>query len=217
MGQAGDQPGGGAYIHALIEEAAYLQAHDEKPATIPPPPPDPAQFKCWFCRKPHQQVQTLFGAEYPVRGPQQLRQRDADLHLRRVRCQVRGVAGPGGTEDPRHAIGRRAGRDRPCRVRPANSVPGRGGLECRRHQRPNGTGDGCRAAFVACLQCGGCRGWASPTVKVGARSCRCPGLWPSRCGAPWCSWSPSLLLLPARAGRASPCSGSRQSGGRLLR
>jgi hypothetical protein len=139
MGQAGDQPGGGAYIHALIEEAAYLQAHDEKPATIPPPPPDPAQFKCWFCRKPYQQVQTLFGAEYAVRGPQQLRQRDADLHLRRVRCQVRGVAGPGGTEDPRHAIGRRAGRDRPCRVRPANSVPGRGGLECRRHQRPNGT------------------------------------------------------------------------------
>jgi hypothetical protein len=70
MEQAGDQPGGGAYVHALIEEAAYLQTNDdEKPATIPRPPPDPAQFKCWFCRKPHQQVQRLFGAEYPLRDP----------------------------------------------------------------------------------------------------------------------------------------------------
>jgi hypothetical protein len=68
MEQTGDQPGGGAYVHALIEEAAYLQTNDdEKPTIIPRPPPDPAQFKCWFCRKPHQHVQTLFGAEYPVR------------------------------------------------------------------------------------------------------------------------------------------------------
>jgi hypothetical protein len=64
MEQGGDQPGGGAYVHALIEEAAYLQTNDEKPTIIPRPPPDPAQFKCWFCRKPYQQVQTLFGAEY---------------------------------------------------------------------------------------------------------------------------------------------------------
>jgi hypothetical protein len=68
MEQTGDQPVGGAYVHALIEEAAYLQTNgDEKPTIIPRPPPDPAQFKCWFCRKPHQQVQTLFGAEIPVR------------------------------------------------------------------------------------------------------------------------------------------------------
>jgi hypothetical protein len=68
MEHTGGQPGGGANVHALIEEAAYLQTNDdEKPTIIPRPPPDPAQFKCWFCRKPHQQVQTLFGAEYPVR------------------------------------------------------------------------------------------------------------------------------------------------------
>jgi hypothetical protein len=42
---------------------------DEKPAIIAEPPPDPAVFKCWFCRKSHQQVQTLLGAEYPVRDP----------------------------------------------------------------------------------------------------------------------------------------------------
>jgi hypothetical protein len=68
--EAHDQPGGDAHIYALTDEAAYLQTDDdEKPAIIPEPPPDPAQFKCWFCRKPHQQVHTLFGAEYPVRDP----------------------------------------------------------------------------------------------------------------------------------------------------
>jgi hypothetical protein len=59
----GDRPGSDAYVYALTDEAAYLQAEDEKPAVIARPPPDPAQFKCWFCRKPHQQVQRLFGAE----------------------------------------------------------------------------------------------------------------------------------------------------------
>ena len=58
-----------AYLYALRDEAAYLQADDEKPAIIAESPPDPAQFKCWFCRKSHQQVQMLFGAEYPVRDP----------------------------------------------------------------------------------------------------------------------------------------------------
>jgi hypothetical protein len=67
--EANDQPNGDAYVYALTDEAAYLQTDDEKPAILPEPPPDPAQFKCWFCRKSHQQVQTLFGAEYPVRDP----------------------------------------------------------------------------------------------------------------------------------------------------
>jgi hypothetical protein len=68
--ETSDQPGGDAYLYALADEAAYRQTDDhEKPAIIPEPPPDPAQFKCWFCRKPHAQVQTLFGAEYPVRDP----------------------------------------------------------------------------------------------------------------------------------------------------
>ena len=69
MEEASDQPGGDAYLYALTDEAAYLQTDDEKPAIIAAPPPGLAQFKCWFCRKSHQQVQTLFGAEYPVRDP----------------------------------------------------------------------------------------------------------------------------------------------------
>jgi hypothetical protein len=67
--EASNQPGGDAYLYALRDEQAYLQTDDEKPAIIAQPPPDPAQFKCWFCRKSHQQVQMLFGAEYPVRDP----------------------------------------------------------------------------------------------------------------------------------------------------
>jgi hypothetical protein len=67
--ETSDQPTGDEYVYALTYEAAYLQTDDEKPAIIAEPPPDPSQFKCWFCRKSHHQVQTLFGAEYPVRDP----------------------------------------------------------------------------------------------------------------------------------------------------
>jgi len=62
------QPHGDAYVYALSEEAAYLQTDkDEKPEIIAEPPPDPASFKCWFCRRTDRRV--LFGAEYPVRDP----------------------------------------------------------------------------------------------------------------------------------------------------
>ena len=64
-----DQPAGGRYVYALTDEAAYLQTDDEKPAIIAEPPPDLAQFRRWFCRTSHQQVQTLFGAEHPARDP----------------------------------------------------------------------------------------------------------------------------------------------------
>jgi hypothetical protein len=64
-----DQPAGDQYLYDLSDEAAYLQTDDEKPAVIAKPLPDLAQYKCWFCRKSHQQVETLFGAEYPVRDP----------------------------------------------------------------------------------------------------------------------------------------------------
>jgi hypothetical protein len=65
--EGSDPPHGDAYLYALREEPAYLQTdEDEKPELIPEPP-DPAQFKCSFCRKTDQQV--LFGAEYPVRDP----------------------------------------------------------------------------------------------------------------------------------------------------
>ena len=67
MEEGNDQPRGGDHIYTLRNEEAFLQANDEKPSMIAEPPPDLAQFKCWFCRKSHQQVQTLFGAEYPVR------------------------------------------------------------------------------------------------------------------------------------------------------
>jgi hypothetical protein len=63
------RPGGDAHIYTLADEAAYLQTdEDEKPEIIRDPP-DPAMFKCWFCRKSHQQVQMLFGADIPVRDP----------------------------------------------------------------------------------------------------------------------------------------------------
>jgi ClpX C4-type zinc finger len=68
--EASDQPGGNGYVYALTDEEAYLQTDDdEKPAITQGPPPDPAWFRCWFCRKSHPQVQRLFGAEYPVRDP----------------------------------------------------------------------------------------------------------------------------------------------------
>jgi hypothetical protein len=66
VGEASDQPGGDAYLYALRDEQAYLQTDDDKPAIIAAPSPDPAQLKCWFCRRSHRQVQRLFGAEYPV-------------------------------------------------------------------------------------------------------------------------------------------------------
>jgi hypothetical protein len=63
-----DQPRGDAYVYALSDEEAYLQTdEDEKPEIIAEPLPEPASFKCWFCRSTDRRV--LFGAEYPVRDP----------------------------------------------------------------------------------------------------------------------------------------------------
>ena len=71
MDQGSDQPGGDGYVFALRDEEAYLQT-DEDGKILEGPPPDPAWFKCWFCRKSDQQVQRLYGAEYPVRDPNTL-------------------------------------------------------------------------------------------------------------------------------------------------
>jgi hypothetical protein len=66
--QGSDPPRGDAYVYALRDEQAYLQTdEDEKPEIVAEPPPDPAWFKCSFCRKTDRRV--LFGAEYPVRDP----------------------------------------------------------------------------------------------------------------------------------------------------
>ena len=73
MESESDPTDGNGYVYALRDEEAYLQTdEDEKPEIMAEPPPDPAWFKCWFCRKSHQQVQTLYGAEYPVRDPNTL-------------------------------------------------------------------------------------------------------------------------------------------------
>ena len=56
-----------AYVYALREEAAYLETPEDEKPEIVAEPPDPAWFKCSFCRMTDRRV--LFGAEYPVRDP----------------------------------------------------------------------------------------------------------------------------------------------------
>jgi hypothetical protein len=65
--QGSNQPPSDAYLYALRDEAAYLQTDEDDKPEIVEPPPDPAWFKCWFCRRTDRRV--LFGAEDPVRDP----------------------------------------------------------------------------------------------------------------------------------------------------
>ena len=69
--EASDHAGGGSYIYALREEEAYLQTDDDK-KPLDELPPDPAWFKCWFCRKRDGEVRRLYGAPFPVRNPETL-------------------------------------------------------------------------------------------------------------------------------------------------
>jgi hypothetical protein len=91
--EASDQPGGDAYLYAVRDEHAYLQTDDEKPVfvhprlTLPSSNAGSAGSPIGRCRLSRRRV--------PGQGSQQLRQRDADLHLQRVRCQVRGATGQG--------------------------------------------------------------------------------------------------------------------------
>ena len=63
-----ERPPGDAYVYEVRDEAAYLETdEDEKPEIVAEPLPDPAWFKCSFCRETGRRV--LFGAEYPVRDP----------------------------------------------------------------------------------------------------------------------------------------------------
>ncbi|MGH3371182.1 MAG: hypothetical protein ACRDPR_14420 [Nocardioidaceae bacterium] len=65
--EEGSAPPRDAYVYALREEAAYLQTDEDEKPEITAEPPDPAWFKCSFCRRTDRRV--LFGAEYPVRDP----------------------------------------------------------------------------------------------------------------------------------------------------
>jgi hypothetical protein len=67
-----DQGGGGSYIYAVREEEAYLQTDEDEKEVAREPPPDPAWFRCWFCRKRDGEVQMLHRAPFPVRNPDTL-------------------------------------------------------------------------------------------------------------------------------------------------
>jgi hypothetical protein len=135
--QESDQHPGDAYVCALRDEEAYLQTdEDEKPEILAEPPPDPAWFKCSFCRRTDRRV--LFGGEYPVRD----RSTFAVIALIFIcdKC-VANFAESLGQERPKAPPTKSvAGRHPPCRARPATAVLGREGPERRRCPRPDRTG-----------------------------------------------------------------------------
>jgi ClpX C4-type zinc finger len=66
--EGAQQPPHDADLYAVREEAAYLQADDEKQPT-PPEPPDPASILCQFCGKSWAQVPRLFQAKRRTMDP----------------------------------------------------------------------------------------------------------------------------------------------------
>jgi hypothetical protein len=68
MEEGSDPPRSEAYVYALREEEAYLQADDEKPQIVEPF--DPPSILCQFCGKSAEQVEGgLFQAKRLVRDP----------------------------------------------------------------------------------------------------------------------------------------------------
>jgi ClpX C4-type zinc finger len=66
---ASDPPSDRAYVYAVTDEEAYLEAgEDEKPA-MDAGPPDLASIICQFCGKSAEQVPRLFAARRPVQDP----------------------------------------------------------------------------------------------------------------------------------------------------
>jgi hypothetical protein len=57
-----------AYVYAIGDEAAYLQADGEEQPT-PPKPVDPASILCQFCGKSWEQVPMLFQARRRTMDP----------------------------------------------------------------------------------------------------------------------------------------------------
>jgi hypothetical protein len=66
--EGAEQPPHHAYVCAIRDEEAYLQADDEKQPT-PPEPVDPASILCHFCGKSWEQVPTLFQAKRRTMDP----------------------------------------------------------------------------------------------------------------------------------------------------
>jgi hypothetical protein len=66
--EGAEQPPRDAYVYAIRDEAAFLQADDEKQPT-PPEPLDPASILCQFCGKSWEQVPVLFQAKRRTMDP----------------------------------------------------------------------------------------------------------------------------------------------------
>ena len=66
--EGAEQPSHDAYVYAIGDEEAYLQANGEKQPT-PPEPVDPASILCQFCGKSWEQVPMLFQAKRRTMDP----------------------------------------------------------------------------------------------------------------------------------------------------
>jgi hypothetical protein len=66
--EGAEQPVRDAYVYAVSDEEAYLQAGDEK-QSAPPEPLDPASILCQFCGKSWEQIPMLFQAKRRTMDP----------------------------------------------------------------------------------------------------------------------------------------------------
>jgi hypothetical protein len=66
--EGAEQPPHDAYVYAIGDEEAYLQANDEKQPT-PPEPVDPASILCQFRGTSWEQVPMLFQAKRRTMDP----------------------------------------------------------------------------------------------------------------------------------------------------
>ena len=66
--EGAEQPPRDAYVYAVEDEAAFLQADDEKQEALQEPL-DPASILCQFCGKSWEQVPVLFQAKRRTMDP----------------------------------------------------------------------------------------------------------------------------------------------------
>jgi hypothetical protein len=66
---ASDPPGDHAYVCAVTDEEAYVEAGEDENPAMDAGPPDLASVICQFCGKSAEQVPILFAARRPVRDP----------------------------------------------------------------------------------------------------------------------------------------------------